>query len=83
MRKGTTNREEFTRNFKVTFNCEVESPLADAALQVIRKFFFMEEGQVEILPTCSAHKESTTIHELLECYNVTEEDQEGEDPRNV
>lgn len=43
----------------------------------------MEEGQVEILPTCTAHKESTTIHELLECYNVTEEDQEGEDPRNV
>jgi hypothetical protein len=43
----------------------------------------MEEGQVEITPTCNAHKESVTIHELLECYNVTEEDQEEDDPRNV
>ena len=24
-----------------------------------------------------------TVHELLECYNVTKEDQEEEDPRNV
>jgi hypothetical protein len=45
--------------------------------------FFMEEGQVEIVPTCSVHRESVTVHELLECYNVTEEDQEEEDPRNV
>jgi hypothetical protein len=33
----------------------------------------MEEGQVEIIPTCSAHRESMTIRELLECYNVIEE----------
>jgi hypothetical protein len=31
----------------------------------------MEEGQVEIVPTCSAHRESATIHELLECYMKT------------
>jgi hypothetical protein len=24
-----------------------------------------------------------TIHKLLECYNVTEEDQDDEDPHNV
>jgi len=41
----------------------------------------MEEGQVEIVPTCSVHKESMIVHELLECYNVIEE--EKEDPRNV
>jgi hypothetical protein len=43
----------------------------------------MEEGQVETIPTRSAHRESVTVHELLECYNVTEENQEEEDPRNV
>jgi hypothetical protein len=31
----------------------------------------MEEGQVEIVPTCSVHKESLIVHELLECYSVT------------
>jgi hypothetical protein len=43
----------------------------------------MEEGQVEIVPTCSVHRESVTTHELLECYNITEDDKEEEDPRNV
>jgi hypothetical protein len=43
----------------------------------------MEEVHIEIIPTCSVHRESVTIHKLLECYNVTEEDQEEEDPRNV
>jgi hypothetical protein len=75
MRRGTTYREELTRNFKATFNFEVESPLVDAALQVINGKKIMEEGQVETIPTCSAHRESATIHDLLECYNVTEEDQ--------
>jgi hypothetical protein len=44
---------------------------------------FMEEVKIEIVPACSAHKEFVTIYELLECYNVTEEDQEEEDLRNV
>jgi hypothetical protein len=43
----------------------------------------MEEGQVGIVPTCSVHRESVTTHELLECYNITEDDKEEEDPRNV
>jgi hypothetical protein len=39
--RGTTDWEELTQNFKVTFNFEVESPLVDATLQVIRgKFFY-------------------------------------------
>jgi hypothetical protein len=81
--RGTTDWEELTQNFKVTFSFEVESPLVDATLQVIRSNIFMEEDQIEIVPACSAHRESVTVHELLECYNVTEEDQEEEDPRNV
>jgi hypothetical protein len=43
----------------------------------------MEEGQVELVPTYSAHRESVTTHELLECYNITEDDKDEEDPRNV
>jgi hypothetical protein len=43
----------------------------------------MEEGQVEIVPKCSAQREFVKAHELLECYNITEDDKEKEDPRNV
>jgi hypothetical protein len=32
---------------------------------------------------CSAHRASMTIHELLECYNVSKEEQDEEDPRNI
>jgi hypothetical protein len=38
------NWEELIQKFKVTFTFEVESPLVDAVLQVIRGNFFMEEG---------------------------------------
>jgi hypothetical protein len=71
-----TDWEELIQKFKVTFNFESESPLAEADLQAIRSNFFMEEGQVGIVPTCSAHKEFVIAHELLECYNITEEDKE-------
>jgi hypothetical protein len=55
---------------------EAESPLVDADLQVIRSNIFMEEDHIEIVPACSVHRESTIIHEILEHYNVTKEDQE-------
>jgi hypothetical protein len=81
VRRGMTNREELIQNFKVAFNFEFESPLVDAALQVIKGKNFMEKGQVEIVPTCSEHRESATTYELLECYNNIEDGKE--DPRNV
>jgi hypothetical protein len=43
----------------------------------------MEKDHIEIVLACIAHRESETVHELLECYNVTKEDEEEEDPRNV
>jgi hypothetical protein len=67
----------------VKFSFEAQSPLIDAALQIIRCNIFMEEEHIEIVHMCSAHRESATIHELLECYNVAKEYQEEEDPRNV
>jgi hypothetical protein len=32
---------------------------------------------------CSAHRATTTIHELLECYIVAKEERDKDDPRNV
>jgi hypothetical protein len=43
----------------------------------------MEEEHIEIIPACSVHRESAIVCELLECYNVTKDDQEEEDPINV
>jgi hypothetical protein len=83
MHRGTLDWEELTQNFKITFNFVDESLFIDAAVQVIIGKKFMDKVQVEIVPICSAHRESMPFHKLLECYNVTEEDQEKEDPRNV
>jgi hypothetical protein len=38
---------------------------------------------MELVPLCSAHKATMTIHELLECYDVAKEEYDEEDPRNV
>jgi len=43
----------------------------------------MEEGKLEIVPTCSTQKDSMTTHKLLECYRIIEDDKEEEDPRNI
>jgi hypothetical protein len=32
---------------------------------------------------CTVHRDSMTIHELLECYNVAKEEKDEVDPRNV
>jgi hypothetical protein len=83
VRRKTKKWEELIQNFKVTFNFEVESPLVDAILQIIRGIFFMEKGQVELVHTYNVHRESTTSHKLLECYNITEDNKDNEDLRNV
>jgi hypothetical protein len=38
---------------------------------------------MEVVPVCNAHRASMTIHELLECYNVSKEEQDEEDTGNV
>jgi hypothetical protein len=43
--RGTMNWEELIQNFKVTFNFEVESPLVDAVLQVIRGKFLWKKDK--------------------------------------
>jgi len=69
--------------FMVTFTFEHESPLVDAALQVIRTNIFSEEELMEVVRMCSAHKTLMIVHELLECYNVVKKEQDEEDLINV
>jgi hypothetical protein len=44
--------------------------------------FFQKKG-MDVVPVCSVHRTSMTVHELLECYNVAQEDQDEEDPINI
>jgi hypothetical protein len=52
-------------------------------LQDIRHNIFSEEDSMEVIYVCSAHNIAMTFHQLLECYNVAQEVQEEEDPKNV
>jgi hypothetical protein len=84
VRRETTDWEELTQNFKVTFSFEDDAPLIDSTLQVIKNNIFSSEDSIELVPVCSMHRSSVTVEEVLHCYNVVEEDQEeDEDPRNV
>jgi hypothetical protein len=38
---------------------------------------------MDVVHECSVHRDSMIVHELLECYNVSKEDQDEEDPRNI
>jgi hypothetical protein len=66
----TTSWDTLVQRFNVKFTFEHEYPLIDAVLRVIRTKIFSEEGSMEVVPVCSAHKASMIVHELLECYNV-------------
>jgi hypothetical protein len=87
LRIGSAQRNnelgQLIKRLKVTFPFEHEYPLVYATLHFIRNKIFSEEGSMEVVPVCSVHRDSMTIHKLLECYNVEKEEQDDEDPRNV
>jgi hypothetical protein len=83
MHRETTRWEELIQRFRVTFTFEHESPSIDAVLQAIQSNIFLEEGTMEVVSVCSAHRANINVHELLECYNVAKEEHDEEDPRNV
>jgi hypothetical protein len=56
MHRETTNWDELTQRFKVTFTFEHESPSIDAVVQVIQTKIFSEEGPMEVVPVCDAHR---------------------------
>jgi hypothetical protein len=52
-------------------------------LQAIRNNIFLVEGPVDVVPVCSTHRASVKVHQILECYNFSKEDQDEEDLRNI
>ena len=55
----------------------------DATLQYIRIKIFLEEEHMKVVPAYNVHRALMISHELLECYNVSKEEQDEEYPRNV
>jgi hypothetical protein len=55
----------------------------DTMLQANRTKIFLVEGTMEVVPFCNVHRASMIVHELLECYNVSKEEKDEEDPENV
>jgi hypothetical protein len=72
-----------TKNFKVTFSFENNNPLIDSTLQVLKNNIFSSEDLLGSIPLYSAPRVTVTVEEVLHCYNVTEESQDEEDPRNL
>lgn len=83
MCRETVRWDELVQSFKVTFTFEHDSPSIDVMLQATRTKIFSEEGPMEVVPVCSTHRAAMIVHELLECYNVSKEEHDEEDPRNV
>jgi hypothetical protein len=52
-------------------------------VQVIKQKNFTKEESMEVILVCNTHNASMTVHKLLECYNVPQEDQDDEDPCNI
>jgi hypothetical protein len=83
MCRETARWEELTRRFEITFTFEHESPSIYTTLQVIQMKIFSEIEMMEVVPVCNVHKAKMTVHKILECYNITQEENEEEDPRKV
>jgi len=67
-----------TKNFKVTFSFENDNHLIDSTFQVIKNKIFSIEGSMY-----STHIVTATVEEVLHYYNVVEDYQEDEYPRNL
>jgi hypothetical protein len=83
MHREIMNYDMLTQRFKVAFTFENESPLIDAVLQNIKTNIFLKGGPMEVVYMCSTHRASLKVHKLLEFYNVSQEDQDEEDPRDI
>jgi len=75
--RGTIDWEELTQNFKKSFSFEDDTPLIESALQVIKNKIFSSKDSY------NAPRFIAPVEEVFHCYNVVEEYQEEEYPRNV
>jgi hypothetical protein len=83
MHREKTIWDELTQKFKVTFTFEHKYPSIDATLKDNRTKVFSEEGLMEVVLVCDAHRVAMIVHELLDCYNIEKEEHDEEDPKNV
>jgi hypothetical protein len=75
--------EELIQRFKITFTFEHESSSIDVALQAIQTKIFLEEETMELILVCNEHINNMIVRKLLECYNISKEECDEEDPGNV
>jgi hypothetical protein len=75
--RGTIDWEELTQNFKKTFSFEDDTPLIESALHVIKNKINSSKDLYNELRFIAP------VEEVFHCYNVVEEYQEEEYPRNV
>jgi hypothetical protein len=83
MCRETMNWDMLTQSFNTTSSFENELPLVDEYLMAIRNIIFSVETVVDVVPVCSEHRDSMTVHEIMECYKVGKEYQDEEDPTNI
>jgi hypothetical protein len=83
VRRGTTNWDELTKKFKVTFRFENNNPLIKLTLQVIKNKIFASEDLLGSIPLYSVPRFTAIVEEVLHYYNIAEEDHNEEDPRKL
>jgi len=83
MHRDIVEWEYITQWFQVTFTFQSESAPISTTLQEIKWEIFIEEEAMKVISICSAQDASMMVHKLLECYNVTQIDQDNDDPRYI
>ena len=79
LRRGTVAWPLMVKGFQLTFKFESEYPEIDQALKVRKRKLLADCS----LPVFETPKWKIALEQALECYNLTEEGEEDEDPRNI
>lgn len=73
-------------DFVYTFSFEFDDFLVDYALQWMKDIIFQKtrDNVTHELYLCEYHRAHTHTRELVECYNIKEDEiEEEDDPRNI
>ena len=79
LRRGTVAWPLMVEGFQLTFKFEFEYPKIDQALKVTKGKLLSDCS----LPVFETPKWKVALEQALECYNLAEEGEEDENPRNV
>jgi hypothetical protein len=81
--RGKGDWEDMAKNLMVTFNFENNNPLIESTLWVLKNNIFASEDLLGSIPLYSMLRVTTTLEEVMHCYNVAKESQYEEDPRKL